>query len=1087
MLGAEFRNAIDELLDGGAVAGPSVNHATSKLRPVATATTTEGEREAGATTSGKPAKVPSVQPRRRPQLRPADTAGVTEAQSQKPARARVRHAASTDPPKPRPERLAKSSAMAALRAKHDSIYSTQPEEYQATVSDEVMLEGPNKKPTAASKVKKPDDHQLPTPLTIGPDTRNNNPQATAGKLPTRLPKTAVAAYNEVNAAENTLSHKRKAVAEADYVEDEQKSTVITESGALKRPTKLAKTPNPIPRKDTYDVPDDDTWHPTTREALQTGANKRPLKSGETSRRVKRRSAVSSTPRPNGRSRNVSKALKASIGKSNTGCRTRHRMQEASISARATPVPENDKDSAPSRALQEINPRNPPQKRQKTNESSPNGKENARQYPAEAPDINEQAEPSAPSPKGIADFIASKFTIGHEPVKVSQVDKNGIELQSTLKDGATSSDPAQGTNKEEAIVISDNASDSSEESSTEPRALRQNVAEVQSRPVARRAETPADDFHSSPPASQRVPKSLRPQIISFGANGPLNQGTNSARKQSAWSGKSALVLTERPKVDHAGTSRRVRLHEERSKTLVSSVRNSNVAQSHEDLFTAFTTQGKGTKFSHVLEQPRSSTQQKARQNQVRDEGFGNIDDYDGPTFFDQGPSPNRQGSQPTISQLAMPPPEGPPREYQGKTATKAATPSRLSHTTRNSTPGRNEPDLVGQKRKHVDVINYDLEMLSKRAKPKEPMPRLTAGAERPEKMARFNLTAPNQAKEVLQEPASPKLVARERGKSVRQASQGSRQVDLQGSPFPRGMAVDDRATARETYSQQVDLSSDSITDAVAKTTAKAVAKLADMTNVIILPPRFTQPEILSSNTKPLPAAPHEESRAIYRRASGAEANQLRTTEPTRDPFTTSFRGTRSSSRRVRPTTSFQQTLRKMHLESRPDPDDDADHTLVEEEDDNRRASRRCASVSTDSSSNTSTVSSKIDGNDDIASWRDALKPHQSNLFDSLVVVSHKLVRHLVDHETAIRDIKSDLRKQGLQIIRIMEQSHIEAYKTHDANVVRRKRRTAKELKSREKALQALMQRTPSQRRERSQVAGLWQEVERNLEGLRNTCT
>ena len=57
---------------------------------------------------------------------------------------------------------------------------------------------------------------------------------------------------------------------------------------------------------------------------------------------------------------------------------------------------------------------------------------------------------------------------------------------------------------------------------------------------------------------------------------------------------------------------------------------------------------------------------------------------------------------------------------------------------------------------------------------------------------------------------------------------------------------------------------------------------------------------------------------------------------------------------------------------------------------------------------------------IGTWRHGLQPHQMNLFDELVGISHKLVRHLVDHETAMREAMRDYKARG---VRLIEQSEV----------------------------------------------------------------
>ncbi|KAH0286564.1 hypothetical protein M436DRAFT_83702 [Aureobasidium namibiae CBS 147.97] len=56
------------------------------------------------------------------------------------------------------------------------------------------------------------------------------------------------------------------------------------------------------------------------------------------------------------------------------------------------------------------------------------------------------------------------------------------------------------------------------------------------------------------------------------------------------------------------------------------------------------------------------------------------------------------------------------------------------------------------------------------------------------------------------------------------------------------------------------------------------------------------------------------------------------------------------------------------------------------------------------------------------WRNALEFHQGNVYDQLVRIAHRLTEHLKDHETAIKDISSDYKQDGENLIERLEKSN-----------------------------------------------------------------
>ncbi|OQO07480.1 hypothetical protein B0A48_07177 [Cryoendolithus antarcticus] len=332
------------------------------------------------------------------------------------------------------------------------------------------------------------------------------------------------------------------------------------------------------------------------------------------------------------------------------------------------------------------------------------------------------------------------------------------------------------------------------------------------------------------------------------------------------------------------------------------------------------------------------------------------------------------------------------------------------------------------------------------------------------------------------------VNRRRTRVVRQASQGSQRVDMTGSPIPKGINVPPRGTAVGTFLSQSKMSSDEALDS-----RVAEAKIDDglglpLNDHHLAPPSAQPRNIMSSNTKPVPAAPYEESRAITRRVSGADAAKLVTQRERSDPF--NLTDDQNSGETAGPfTTGFKEKLRQQvgdlvsSGESQPAngevPDEDPDMTLVEPAAPPAKRSakqpanhvqatvKRVISISSNASTSDSDISSmpstdSSQEDDSIATWRKALEPHQGSLFDALVVVSHKLVKHIVDQETAASDTLNDYRLQGEKVVEMLEQSHLEAYEKQAAALEKHKRKMKKKLKCQGEELASVVEQLAGQR-------------------------
>ncbi|KAI4247412.1 MAG: hypothetical protein L6R42_009611 [Xanthoria sp. 1 TBL-2021] len=110
--------------------------------------------------------------------------------------------------------------------------------------------------------------------------------------------------------------------------------------------------------------------------------------------------------------------------------------------------------------------------------------------------------------------------------------------------------------------------------------------------------------------------------------------------------------------------------------------------------------------------------------------------------------------------------------------------------------------------------------------------------------------------------------------------------------------------------------------------------------------------------------------------------------------------------------------------RPEPEAvDPDITLVEAEQPRHqpKRQRRAAPVSSDTSSTSLSpqTSQSSRGSDPESAarkkWRDALRPHQKDTLDILYEISHKLVGHLIDKETACNDVVDDYQRRGTRFV------------------------------------------------------------------------
>lgn len=153
---------------------------------------------------------------------------------------------------------------------------------------------------------------------------------------------------------------------------------------------------------------------------------------------------------------------------------------------------------------------------------------------------------------------------------------------------------------------------------------------------------------------------------------------------------------------------------------------------------------------------------------------------------------------------------------------------------------------------------------------------------------------------------------------------------------------------------------------------------------------------------------------------------------------------------------------------------------------KRQSKRMESFSSASSSSASTDTDDADHSlRDMGLWRKALQPHQMNLFDELVTISHKLVRHLVGQEEATATAVDDYRRRGEALIDNLQAGRAKDVQGHYAALKEKKKRLQKEMEGCAGRLKDVVDEVKAVRKEvRRQAAGAKEDGKGEVEeGLR----
>lgn len=946
--------------------------------------------------------------------------------------------------------LAKAgSSVAALRAKREggSPCGSAPKAQTGTVTSKLSKTAAYGENSAAGKLRQPlQDCNRNTKLQISKDSRDRSKDAVCGKQGNGLPDQPRSANQRQTKDPVTYNNSKESPAH-----DRAKTPLTNATGALKRPKPKAeslKGTNAPARGSTYKICESSIEDRTsTKPTVVAKSNGRTVKS-RTGRGASPRSRKEPLPAPEGVHTNGVQPLISNPLKSSAN-------DHAPNAVKAMWVDPEPQLQVPSEA-------------QKGQISS-----RARNLSLEQPGVHIVPNNKERPDESIEDFekqvVAYSDHDGFPPIqKKTSVDHIPI---APLQPGQEN---RPGVSQQSAILLSDEYSSTPSDRGGSPKQTGTPAARDSRgpRPTMKAPRTPTI-LQSSPPVEDvRISKtpgtsltatSRKANIISFDDTGPRNQGSILMKTAvgSAWVSRtekssSPQWATQTP---GAGSSRvsvsgRCNRKPPATSSVAASLRTSrtkcsshsaNVASTVGEALAGFFTE-KHTHVPSLRKAPpsaRASEMSKAGQGQqmsYSSDAPANFDDHEDAIMVN-GVAEQKQPIR-TESQLAMPPP--PPKDSK---AGKLQPPPPLARSKPLEMRDRTNDDASLSSSKKRSVMTQDGEQpFPKRVKPTTELsdskfsavPGDVTFTEGYDNSGPTTMFAPNTTKAPLRKP-------------TRNPSQGN--VDCHGSPVPRGFEVPANSTALEVYSQQANLSSDRL---ITQQTSKGRSQRATKQNVDaysldqhVLPPSH-QPEVMSSNTKIRPASPQEDSQAITGVAiRRVESNSLVIRDvaaPNTDPFIGS-ESARKEPSKTRPFSTFTQKLFEQAGEAGADLGQQAggrNRPPVIDQAPKKHSTKRLPSWSSDDSNNTNASAETTDTMRDIGIWRNALQPYQVNLFDELVTVSHRLMRSLIDRETAAREVVEDYRSRGSRLVAQMEETHALLYTEHMGRLTQRKKKLRKEL-------------------------------------------
>lgn len=636
--------------------------------------------------------------------------------------------------------------------------------------------------------------------------------------------------------------------------------------------------------------------------------------------------------------------------------------------------------------------------------------------------------------------------------------------------------------------------------------------------------------SSPPGpmkrSKYTPAFDKPTIIAFGKKGPQNQGSALLRKDvsskhNSSDGKTrckALLIRDATNVSaktpfpaDLNAARKVLAPTQITKGL------NNTDTRNDDVFSAFLQNGKNTALAKMLGRDCEAGENIHRSDAADDErGVDPLclgDDFEGPTLVEEDRRNSFTHKLRTASQVAMPPPKRVAlkhktgsRERQEAEAFCTAHDSGIHEAERTSfeslrrsyPPLRIEDQNMSSPEKGE---SHSAQKIRKRGTDNSPVP-MSKKAKSLQTNQERNLDrsdSPGLVNYILESPSvgdtalakDDQGAAQKRDRRTRRSAQNSNGVDLLGSPYPKNLHVPKQATALEVFSQQTGLSSDrpSVPDDREFPGPLIFAPLPTTQSSIGLRHRLSNQELRSS-------ADQETSKLLIRNASGPVTQRLlkanSSMKATDNPFITSHT---QKPTKAGPMSELAEKLRRRGFTSSDEnmdddqpleEDDDPEKTLLDRMDDRDDGCKDITSSpasSKASDSSTTRHAEKII--EDVGDWRNALKPHQTRLFDSLVIASHKLVRHLVDRDTADRDIVADYRRRGEIIVTELQQAQAREYEQYLSRMQAWKQQAADKLEAYAKELGQHAKDSQRAKIERQKAKRSWNEVQsvfsRLLEG------
>ncbi|KAH7072941.1 hypothetical protein BKA63DRAFT_446111 [Paraphoma chrysanthemicola] len=226
--------------------------------------------------------------------------------------------------------------------------------------------------------------------------------------------------------------------------------------------------------------------------------------------------------------------------------------------------------------------------------------------------------------------------------------------------------------------------------------------------------------------------------------------------------------------------------------------------------------------------------------------------------------------------------------------------------------------------------------------------------------------------------------------------------------------------------------------------------------------ITETEILSSNSKPVPASPHAESMAISGHADGNDIDLEKVEADMQTAKLNPFAQARDNYK----STSFIRRLTGdvLYLD-RPEPVDDL--TLINDDSEvlqlngqdsqlrfrtdppppDAPSSHSSTSAESESSSQPPVPTSEAEE----LEWEASLQPHQRALHDLLIKVSNRVLRHIVDNETAAADIAGDFANDSQHLLHEVLKRHNAAYAEVREDMETKRTTLRKELQKSAKSL------------------------------------